>query len=132
MCLKWRSLSKPTVCAVQGYCIYHACAVASSCDLIIAADDAKFMPSLVEATFLPWDVHPRKAREIMMLQRFILAPEAEELGLVNRVVPREELMATALATAATLASYGPPRVPCSVLLLVTRLGSLADGAWKNG
>jgi enoyl-CoA hydratase len=54
MCLKWRSLPKPTICAVQGYCIYHACAVASSCDIILAADDAKFMPSLVEATFLPW------------------------------------------------------------------------------
>jgi hypothetical protein len=38
-----------------------------------AADDAKFMPSLVEATFLPWDVHPRKAKEIMMLQRFVFA-----------------------------------------------------------
>lgn len=38
-----------------------------------AAADAKFMPSLVEATFLPWDVHPRKAKEIMMLQRFVFA-----------------------------------------------------------
>jgi enoyl-CoA hydratase/carnithine racemase len=35
MCLKWRSLPKPTICAVQGYCIYHGCAVASSCDIII-------------------------------------------------------------------------------------------------
>lgn len=35
MCLKWRSLPKPTICAVQGYCIYHGCAVVSSCDVVI-------------------------------------------------------------------------------------------------
>jgi hypothetical protein len=44
-----------------------------------AADDARFMPSLVEATFLPWDVHPRKAKEIMMLQRFVFAVSTSQL-----------------------------------------------------
>eukprot|EP01051_Picozoa_sp_SAG22_P002015 SAG22_NODE_86_length_21440_cov_288.248700_2_plen_273_part_00 len=103
-CLRWRSLPKPIVAAVQGFCIYHGCAVASSADLIIAADDAKFMPSLVEATFLPWDVHPRKAKEIMMLQRFVLAEEAESIGLVNRVVPAADLQREAMAAAVQLAA----------------------------
>lgn len=70
-----------------------------------AADDAKFMPSLAEATFLPWDVHPRKAKEIMMLQRFVFAEEAQELGLVNRIVPRAQLQQQAVAVAGLLASF---------------------------
>ena len=48
MCLKWRQLPKPIVCGIKGYTIYHACAVMSCCDIILAADDAKIMPSLVE------------------------------------------------------------------------------------
>lgn len=104
MCLAWRQLSKPVVCAVHGYCIYHACAVVSCCDIVIAAEDARFMPSLVEATFLPWDTHPRRAKEIMLMQRFVQAQEAAELGLVSRVVPRAELEREALATAKHLAS----------------------------
>ena len=68
-------------------------------------DDAKFMPSLVEATFLPWDTHPRKAKEIMMMQRFVMADEAQELGIVNRVVPRADLMKEAVAAAGLLAGF---------------------------
>jgi enoyl-CoA hydratase/carnithine racemase len=60
------------------------------------------------------DVHPRKAKEIMMLQRFVLAAEAQELGIINRVVPRAELMAEAVATAGLLAGFDSFRA-CRVL-----------------
>lgn len=88
MCLKWRQLRKPLLCGLKGFTIYHGCAVASCCDLVLASDDLQMMPSLVEYSALPWDLalNTRRAKEIMFLQRFILAPEALELGLVNRVV----------------------------------------------
>ena len=104
MCLRWRQLSKPLLCGVKGYTIYHGCAVMSVADIIIAADDSRIMPSLVEYTSLPWDLalNTRKAKEILMLQRFVLAAEAEELGLVNRVVSAaaldSELRAMALVS----------------------------------
>lgn len=104
MCLRWRQLPKPLLCGVHSYCVYHACAVASCADIVIAADDARFMPSLVEATFLPWDVPPRRAKEIMMMQRFVLAPEAVELGVAHRVVPRDRLHDELRATARHLAT----------------------------
>lgn len=56
---------------------------------MIAADDLKYMPSLVEYTTLPWDLHlnARKAKEIFFSQRFVLAEEAFQIGLVNKVRP---------------------------------------------
>jgi enoyl-CoA hydratase len=91
MCLKWRQLKKPLICGLKGYTIYHGCALASCCDLAIATDDLHMMPSLVEYSSLPWDLalNTRRAKEIMFLQRFILANEALELGLVNRVIKSE-------------------------------------------
>ena len=88
-CLRWRRLRKPLVCALRGYCIYHGTVLASCADLCIAADDLRFMPSLVEANLFPWAAHlqAQKIKEILFTQRFVLAPEALELGIVNRVVP---------------------------------------------
>jgi hypothetical protein len=56
MCLRWRQLAKPLVIGIKGYTIYHGCAVMSCGDIVIAADDSKVMPSLVEYTSLPWDL----------------------------------------------------------------------------
>ena len=65
----------------------------SVADIVISADDLKYMPSLVEFTTLPWDLHlnARKAKEIFFAQRFVLAEEAVQIGLVNKVVPKEKL-----------------------------------------
>ena len=88
MCLKWRNMRKPLVCGLRGYTIYHGCAIASCADVVIAADDLRMMPGLIEFNHLPWDLalHVRRAKEILMTQRFVLAVEAKELGLVNMVV----------------------------------------------
>jgi hypothetical protein len=48
MCLKWRSIRKPVICAAKGFTIYHGAAVMSVADIVIAADDLKYMPSLGE------------------------------------------------------------------------------------
>jgi enoyl-CoA hydratase len=92
-CLRWRRLRKPLVCALRGYCIYHGTVLAACADLCVAADDLRFMPSLVEANLFPWAVHlqAQKIKEILFTQRFVLAPEALALGIVNRVVPAAAL-----------------------------------------
>lgn len=109
MCLRWRNLPKPLLGGAKGFCIYHACAVLSCCDIVVAAEDMKMMPSLVEYNTLPFDLHlnVRKAKEIMMMQRFVLAGEALELGLVNHVVAADQLDAELMRMATIIAKADP-------------------------
>ena len=85
--MRWRNLPKPTIAAVQGYCIFGGWIIASGMDVVFAADDAMFLPTNFQYFSVPWDLHPRKAKEILFESRFIGADEAEQLGFVNRVVP---------------------------------------------
>jgi enoyl-CoA hydratase len=105
--LRWRELPKPTLAAVQGYCIFAGWMVASAMDIIFAADDAMFLAANFQYFSSPWDVHPRRAKELLYESRFIDAGEAAELGLVNRVVPRVELMAETLEYAHRIAANDP-------------------------
>jgi len=105
--LRWRDLPKPTIAMVQGYCIFGGWQIASSMDLIVAAEDTMFLPGFVEYFSVPWDIGYRKAKEILLQSRFVDAKEALELGFVNRVVPREKLESEALALAQTIAEAGP-------------------------
>jgi enoyl-CoA hydratase len=105
--LRWRNLPKPTVAAVQGYCIFGGWMIASSMDVIFAADDAMFLGSLFQYFCMPWDIHPRKVKELLFESRFIDAAEAESLGLVNRVVPRASLEDEVLAWAGRVAENDP-------------------------
>jgi enoyl-CoA hydratase len=101
--LRWRDLPKATIAQVQGYCIFGGYMFASAMDLIVAADDAMFLPSLTQYFSAPWDVGVRKAKEILFQSRFIDAPEAERLGLVNQVVPRADLETATMALATKIA-----------------------------
>lgn len=105
--LRWRNLPKPTVAAVQGYCIWGGWMIASAMDVIFAADDALFLGSLFQYFAMPWDLHPRKVKELLYESRFVDAAEAAELGLVNRVVPRAELEAETMAWAERVAANDP-------------------------
>jgi enoyl-CoA hydratase len=107
MHLRWRNISKPVIAAVQGYCIFGGWMVASTADVIFAADDALFLGSAFQYFSIPFDVHPRKAKEILFQSRFIDAEQAQELGLVNRVVPRDKLMEEVMAYAADVAQNDP-------------------------
>lgn len=96
--LRWRDMPKPTLAQVQGYCIMGGLMVASACDLIIASDDAKFSDrtvrwagSHVQYASLAWDIGVRKAKEYLFTGDWITAEDACRLGLVNRVVPRDQL-----------------------------------------
>src|SRR5262245_43828607 len=97
-CLRWRDLPKPTIAQVQGYCIMGGLMLASCCDLIVAADDAKFADRAVrwggphvQYFSMPWDLGARKAKEYLFTGDYLDAEEARRLGLVNRVVPRADL-----------------------------------------
>ena len=113
-CLKIYDFRKPTIAAVQGSCIAAGLMLATMCDLIVAADDAVFQnPVLrmtgagVELLVEPWELGMRKAKEFLLTGDKIDAQEAWRLGLVNRVVPRDEL-ATATRELADRIALVPP------------------------
>ena len=89
--MRWRNVPKPTIAGVQGYCIYGGWILASAMDIIYAGESAMFLASNFQFFTVPWDLHPRKAKELLYESRFIDAREALELELVNRVVPDEDL-----------------------------------------
>lgn len=107
---RWRNLSKPTICAVQGKCIAGALIFAWVCDLIIAADDAKFSDPVVtfgvsgiEWLGHPWELGARKAKEFLFTSDMWSAEEAHRLGMVNHVVPRDTLDSFTLEMASKIA-----------------------------
>src|SRR5215471_1714980 len=97
-CVKIRDFRKPTIAAVQGACAAAGLMLACMCDLIVAADDARFSnPVLrmtgagVELLVEPWELGARKAKELLLCAETFDATQAEQLGLANQVVPRDEL-----------------------------------------
>ena len=81
--LRWRDLPKPTLAAVQGMCIYGGWMIAAAMDLIVAADDARFIPFLFQYQSVPWDIGARRAKDIMWEQRLLDAAQALEAGFVS-------------------------------------------------
>jgi enoyl-CoA hydratase len=111
---KWRDLPKPTIAAVQGACVAAGLMLAWPCDIIIAADDARFGDPVirmgiggVEYHAHTWEFGPRKAKELLFTAGFIDADEAHRLGMVNRIVPRDELESATLSLACEIAQMHP-------------------------
>jgi cyclohexa-1,5-dienecarbonyl-CoA hydratase len=95
-------IGKPTIAAVNGPALGGGCELAAFCDLVVASENAKFgqpelkvgvFPSVATVLF-PYLVGKKKAMELILTSETIGAQEALALGLVNRVVPPEKLMAT--------------------------------------
>lgn len=104
---------KPTIAAVAGFALGGGCELAMSCDLILAADTAKFGQPEIKLGIMPGAggtqrliraVGKSKAMELCLTGRMMDAAEAERAGLVARVVPAAELLADALKTAEAIAS----------------------------
>jgi enoyl-CoA hydratase len=111
---RWRDIAKPSIAAVQGACIAGGLLLAWPCDLILAADNARFSDPVVlmgiggvEYHGHTWELGPRKAKELLFTARPIDAIEAERRGMVNRVVPLADLDAEARKLAAEIAQMHP-------------------------
>ena len=96
--LRWRNVPKPSIAAVQGVCIAGGLLLCWPCDLIVAAENAKFSDPVVamgiggvEYHGHTWELGARLAKEILFTGRAITAEEARAVGMVNRVVPLEDL-----------------------------------------
>jgi enoyl-CoA hydratase/carnithine racemase len=108
--LRWRNVPKPSIAAVQGKCIAGGLMLCWPCDLIVAAENAEFSDPVVhmgiggvEYHGHTWELGPRKAKEILFTGRAITADEAEKVGMVNRVVPLDDLETSAMDLARRIA-----------------------------
>jgi enoyl-CoA hydratase len=110
---------KPIVAAVAGFALGGGCELAMMCDIIIAADNAKFgqpeiklgvMPGAGGTQRLTRVIGKAKAMEMCLTGRTMDAAEAERSGLVARVVPAADLLADAMKTAETIAAMSLPIV----------------------
>jgi enoyl-CoA hydratase len=108
--MRWRDLPKPTIAAVQGNCIYAGWSIASAMDIIIAADDSRFLPHLSEFFTLPWVTGPRRAKQILFANRPLSAEQALDFGMVSEVVPAAELTARVRDLARQIAANDPALV----------------------
>lgn len=106
-------LPKPVVASVQGHALGVGCILTMLCDLTIAAENALFgepeirFAAPATAMMMPWLIGVKRARELIYMGDMIDAVEARELGIVNRVVPPEELEDATLKYARRLARIGP-------------------------
>jgi enoyl-CoA hydratase/carnithine racemase len=112
--LRWRNVPKPSIAAVQGRCIAGGLLLCWPCDLIVAAEDALFSDPVVmmgiggvEYHGHTWELGPRKAKEILFTGRPVTAEEAEKVGMVNMVVPRDELDSQTRTLAERIATMPP-------------------------
>ena len=112
--MRWRNVPKPSIAAVQGVCIAGGLLLCWPCDLIIAADNAKFSDPVVnmgiggvEYHGHTWEWGARKAKELLFTGRAMGAEEAERLGMVTKVVPLDDLRSETRALAEEIATKHP-------------------------
>ena len=98
MCRRWREIPKPTIAQVQGGCIAGGLMLAWVCDLIIASEDAFFTDPVVrmgipgvEYFAHAYELNPRIAKEFLFMGEKMSAQRAEQMGMVNRIYPRDIL-----------------------------------------
>jgi len=114
-----RRVRKPIIAAVAGYALGGGCELAMLCDIIIAADTAKFgqpeiklgvIPGFGGTQRLPRAVGKAKAMDLVLTARMMDAAEAERAGLVSRVVPADRLLDEAMDAATVIAGMSLPSV----------------------
>ncbi|MCR4441301.1 MAG: enoyl-CoA hydratase-related protein [Peptococcaceae bacterium] len=119
-------LEKPVIAAVNGFALGGGCELAMACDIRIASENAKFgqpepglgfLPGAGGTQRLPRLVGAAKAKELIFTGELIDAREAEKIGLVNKVVPQEELMKAAREMAEKIMKKGPLAIRMAKLVI---------------
>jgi enoyl-CoA hydratase len=114
-----RSIRKPIIAAVAGFALGGGCELAMMCDILFAADTAKFgqpeiklgvIPGAGGTQRLPRAVSKAKAMDLCLTARMMDAEEAERAGLVSRIVPAANLVDEAIAAATVISGYSLPAV----------------------
>ena len=136
MCRRWREIPKPMIAMVQGACIAGGLMLAFVCDLIVAAEDAFFADPVVrmgipgvEYFAHPWMLGPRAAKQILFTGDRFSAQQAEQWGMVNKVVPSADLESEVMAFAERIAA-----MPALGLALTKRAVNQCEDAMgmRNG
>jgi enoyl-CoA hydratase len=132
-----RTVRKPVIAAVAGFALGGGCELAMMCDIVIAADSARFgqpeiklgiIPGAGGTQRLPRAVGKAKAMDLVLTARMMDAAEAERAGLVSRVVPLDRLLDEALAAAATICGLSGPSVMAAKECVNRSFeGTLSDG-----
>jgi len=132
-----RRVRVPLIAAVRGYALGGGCELAMACDMIVAADDARFgqpeirigvMPGAGGTQRLTRAIGKARAMELILTGRTMTAQEAETHGLVTRVVPAEATVGAALELAAQIAAMPPLAVrSAKAAILDAAERNLSDG-----
>jgi enoyl-CoA hydratase len=128
-----KTMATPIIGAVHGYAVGGGCELVLDCDLVVAAEDAKFafsemgvglFPTGGVTHLLPRAVGLARAKELIMTGEFFDGREALRLGLVNRAVPRDEVLPVAEALAATIMAKAP--IPIAMVKGALEAGAQSD------
>lgn len=128
------SFPKPLIAAVNGAALAGGCGIATLCDFTLAAPEAKFGYTEVKIGFLPAivsvfllrQIGEKRTRDLLLTGRIVEAPEAKEMGLVNEIVPQEQLMQRAGELAATLIAASPSSLTRAKRLLTSAAAASVD------
>jgi enoyl-CoA hydratase len=132
-----RQVRKPVIAAVAGYALGGGCELAMMCDIVIAAESAKFgqpeiklgiIPGAGGTQRLPRAVSKAKAMDLCLTGRMMDAAEAERAGLVSRVVANDKLLDEALAAAMNICEYSLP----SVLMIKESINRAYESGLSEG
>ena len=128
----FRGMSKPTIASLNGFAVGQGLSIALACDMRIASAEAKLgaiwtlrgiPPESAGAYLLTQLVGPAVACELIFTGRMVDAGEAKELGMVNRVVPGDELEAATRELATTMAQGAPVAIAVSKMMIYQALES---------
>ena len=134
LCWRWRNIPKPMIAQVQGRVIAGGLMLVWPCDLIVASDDAKFSDPTVafglnghEFFVHVWELGARRAKELLFTGGSISAEEAHAIGMVTRVVPREDLESATMELARTIAQQ--PMIGLKLAKQAVNQSQDAQGIW---
>jgi enoyl-CoA hydratase/carnithine racemase len=140
LCMLLRNCGKPTIAMVRGYCIGGGNEWQLYCDLAIASETAIFgqsgarvgaLPVVGATQYLPMLIGDRRAREMLFLAKNLSAQEALEYGLVNQVVPDDQLEAATQEWCERIYSHAPATLR-SLKASLNYLGDLHYPSWVHG